>query len=65
MNIVQTIQTRIKNLSAIDIACIKISAAAFALFVVKAYPSILVLSWYWFIIIALVVAIKPIITLSK
>ena len=65
MNIIQTVQSRVKNLSTLDITCIKISVTAFALFLVKIYPSVLILSWYWFIIIALIAAIKPIITLSK
>ena len=47
--------------SYLNIGLIKIAIIAFVLMVAKLWNSILVLEWYWYLIIAIAAAIKPII----
>ena len=51
---------KIRKLDAYDIGLIKLSTAAFALMVAKLWTPLLSLDWYWYLIIALVLAIKPV-----
>ncbi len=51
---------KIRKLNACDIGLVKLSTAAFALMVAKLWTPILSLDWYWYLIIAIVLAIKPI-----
>lgn len=49
----------IKRFQWYDISLIKISTAAFVLMVAKFWPALLALDWYWYLIIAVVAAIPP------
>ena len=42
-----------------DISLVKLSTAAFILMVAKLWSGILALEWYWYLIIAVIVAIRP------
>jgi len=57
MSIDKWANSRLKKLKWYHISFIKISTAAFALMVAKLWPGILGLEWYWYLVIALVVAI--------
>ena len=50
---------KIKKLDVCDISLIKLSTVAFALMIAKLWPPILSLAWYWYLIIAIVLALKP------
>ena len=52
-------EKKMKKLHACDISMIKLSTAAFILMVAVLWPPILSLDWYWYLIIAVVAAIKP------
>jgi hypothetical protein len=49
----------IKQFQWYDISLIKISTAAFVLMVVKFWPALLALDWYWYLIITVAAAIPP------
>jgi hypothetical protein len=51
--------SKLKNISWVDVSLIKISAAAFALMVAKLWEPLISLDWYWYAIIFVIVAIKP------
>jgi hypothetical protein len=53
------------NLSYTDVKLGRLAAAAFALMVAKLWAPILILDWYWYLIIAVLALIKPVITLIK
>ena len=42
-----------------DISLVKLSTAAFILMVAKLWAPILSLDWYWYLIIALIAALRP------
>ena len=46
----------------IDVALTKIAVFAGALFIAKVWDTILDLEWYWYLIVWIVAAIKPMIT---
>ncbi len=56
---------RIKNLNVWDIALLKICLIAFGLMIAKLWEPILILDWYWYLIIFLVAAIKPMMSMFK
>ncbi|WP_292470647.1 hypothetical protein [Methanolobus sp.] len=49
----------LKKTTWVDMALIKISAAAFALMVAKLWEPLLRLDWYWYAFIFVLAAIKP------
>jgi hypothetical protein len=51
--------SKVKKLKWCDISLIKLSTFAFALMLAKLWPAILNLDWYWYLIIALLAAVKP------
>jgi len=51
--------SKAKNLGWVDIALVKISAAAFVLTIAKLWEPLLSLDWYWYAIIFVLTAIKP------
>lgn len=53
---------KIKTLMWYDISLIKLSTAAFVLMIAKLWAPLLSLDWYWYLIIALLAGIKPIMT---
>lgn len=50
-------QERIRTFQRFHISLVKLSSAAFALMVAKLVPEILGLAWYWYLVIAVVLAI--------
>ena len=60
MSLNKWMKKRMKNLDWIDIGLTKWSAAAFILMVAKFWPGILGLEWYWYALIAVVLAIRPV-----
>ena len=57
MSLFDWMNNQIKKMKWYDISLIKISSAAFALFIAKIWAPILSLAWYWYIIIGLAVAL--------
>ncbi|MBT5021283.1 hypothetical protein HOK51_02320 [Candidatus Woesearchaeota archaeon] len=53
------IEKKIKNLKWYDISLIKLSTAAFILFIAKLWSGLLYLNWYWYLIIGILAAIMP------
>jgi len=51
---------QIKKFGWVDVQFIKISAFVSALALAKLWPPLLSLDWYWYAIIAILAAIKPI-----
>lgn len=51
--------SKIKKLHWIDIALVKLSVAGFVLMVAKLWEPLLSLDWYWYAIIFVLAAIKP------
>ena len=49
----------IKKCQWYDISLVKLSTAAFILMVAKLWAPILSLDWYWYLIIALIAALRP------
>jgi len=49
----------VKKLDWKDIGLVKLSVAGFILMVAKLWSGILALDWYWYLVIALVAAIRP------
>ena len=64
------VKLNFKNLNNIvDIGLIKWSSMAFVLFVISAWPAftnwVITTHWSWFLIICLILAIKPVISVFK
>jgi len=57
MNFLQTWASRLRWY---DISLVKISTAAFILMIAKLWSPILALDWYWYLIIGIIAAIKPV-----
>jgi len=51
--------SNVKKCSWSDISMVKLSSAAFILMVAKLWTPILGLDWYWYLIIGVIAAIKP------
>ncbi|MFH1589361.1 MAG: hypothetical protein ABIB43_02220 [archaeon] len=56
---------KIKNLKLCDISLIKLTTAAFILMIAKLWSGILYLDWYWYLVIGVVAAIKPMYKMFK
>ena len=52
--------SKVKNLGWVDIGLIKLSAMGFILMIAKLWKPLLSLDWYWYAIIGVLAAIKPI-----
>ena len=55
----------IKKCQWYDISLVKLSTAAFILMVAKLWAPILSLEWYWYLIIGVIAAIKPMMIMFK
>lgn len=51
--------SRVKNLGWFDIKLVKWSTAGFVLMLAKLWPPLLSLNWYWYLLIAVLAAIRP------
>ena len=57
--------SKVKKMNWFDIGLIKLSTFAFALMIAKLWIPILNLNWYWYAIIFILAAIKPLIKAFK
>ena len=53
-------QQKIKKLDWFDIGLVKLSTGAFFLMIAKLWSPLLSLDWYWYLVIAIVLALRPI-----
>ena len=60
MTFSEWVNTKVQKCNFVDIQFIKICTAAFILMVAKLWEPILSLDWYWYLIIAVLAAIKPV-----
>jgi len=65
MSLFDVINERVKKLTIWDIKFLQIAAIFVALIIVKLIPSILQLSIWWFVILAILAGVKPFIKLLK
>ncbi len=56
---------KIKKMNCIDVSLVKVSVIAFTLMVAKLWVGILYLDWYWYLIIAVILAIKPLVKIFR
>ena len=54
-----------KKFGVLDISFIKIATAAFILMIAKLWSGILALDWYWYLAIAILASIRPMIKMFK
>lgn len=59
MSFFQVVNNRIQKLDIWDMACTKLAVAAFVLMLVKFWPVLTALDWYWYALVWLIVAIRP------
>lgn len=50
---------KVKKLSWVDLKLVQLSAIGLALLIAKLWKPLLSLDWYWYVIIAVLAAIKP------
>ena len=65
MGIVGWANNGIKKLDYYDMQLIKISVIGFTLMIAKLWEPILSLEWYWYMIIFIVAAVKPILRVVR
>jgi len=65
MNYIKWADSRVKNLKWYDMSLVKLSVIAITLMLVKFWPPLASLSWYWYAILFVLLAIKPICALFK
>ncbi len=59
MSLINWSSRKIKRLDLIDMVLIKIAIIGFVLMLAKLWPTILNLSWYWYLLIFILAAIVP------
>ena len=59
MGYFQWVNKKIKKLIWLDLKCIKWATAAFILMVAKLWAPLLSLNWYWYGLIGIIIAIRP------
>tara|TARA_Y100000310_G_C20597204_1_gene771138 strand:- start:542 stop:853 length:312 start_codon:yes stop_codon:yes gene_type:complete len=65
MGLFDWVDEKIPTLKWCDISMIKLSSAAFALMIAKLWTPLLALEWHWYLIIAILASIKPMIKMFK
>ncbi|MFH1316361.1 MAG: hypothetical protein ABII01_02480 [Candidatus Woesearchaeota archaeon] len=63
MGIFKRVNSAIKRMKWYDISLVKIASAAFILMVAKLWAPLLILDWYWYLIIAVLASVIPVIKL--
>ena len=53
------VNSKVKNLSWVDIQFMKLSVAGSVLMIAKLWQPVLSLDWYWYAVIGVLAAIKP------
>ena len=59
MGLFSWVESKIQNMKWFDISFVKLSSAAFILMIAKLWSGILVLDWYWYAVIGIIAAIRP------
>lgn len=59
MSLITFWNEKIKNMDWLDIGLIKFGVLAFTLMLVKFWESLLSLEWYWYLVIFVVLIIRP------
>jgi hypothetical protein len=59
MNLFQWSNKKIKTLDWLDVKLIKLGTAAITLLLAKWFPILLSLDWYWYLILASAIIIRP------
>jgi hypothetical protein len=59
MGFVEWANEKAKNMDVFDIGLTKLTVLFATLLIVKFWPAIVSLAWYWYLLAALVVAIRP------
>jgi len=52
--------SKVKNLSWLDVKLTQLSAVGIALMIAKLWQPLLSLDWYWYAVISILAAIKPV-----
>ena len=52
--------SKVKNLSWLDVKLCQLSAVGIALMIAKLWQPLLSLDWYWYAVISILAAIKPV-----
>ncbi|MBU2634119.1 MAG: hypothetical protein KJ674_02655 [Nanoarchaeota archaeon] len=65
MSLFNWMESKIQNMRWFDISFIKLSSAAFILMIAKLWSDILVLDWYWYAVIGIIAAIRPLTMMFK
>lgn len=60
MGLFNWMDVQVKKMNWIDMGCTKWASAAAGLLLAKLWPPILSLDWYWYLVIVLVLSLKPI-----
>lgn len=60
MSLFKWANTIVKKMDWLDVGLVKISVAAVVLLIAKLWPPILCLDWYWYAIIFVIAAVKPV-----
>ena len=59
MCFVEFINKTAKKLDGMDIGLVKLSVFAIAFLIAKYYPQVLSLDWYWYAVVAVLAAARP------
>ncbi len=59
MNLIDKLNKKNRNMDIFDTGLTKWSVIFFTLFLVKFWPFLLSLDWYWYLVVALILAIRP------
>ena len=65
MFLVSWMNKKIKKFDMWDISAIKLSTIFFALLIAKFFPEILNFDWYWYVILMIFVAFRPLIKMFE
>jgi hypothetical protein len=65
MSLIKWTNAKIKKMNFWDIQFIKLSVAGFILMIAKIWEPLLSLDWYWYALIFILAAIKPLNTFLK
>jgi len=57
--------SKVKNLDWIDVQLLKLTVAGFVLMIAKLWQPLLTLDWYWYAVIFVLAAIKPVYNVLK
>jgi len=65
MGLNEWMNSKLQNMRWFDISLVKLSSAAFALLIAKLWAPLLALQWYWYLLIGILAAIRPMYKIFK